>query len=294
MSREKDGSYGLFTEYFLKGMAGEGDEEPHGDGNGKVSSKELKYHLDDAITYLAHWYYGRTQKAQIVINDQGLSVSNWRKSYPDSPSHTFSDKLPPMRILTAALCLTVAVLFESMGVSVSADIQRGWDALKRGDYAIALREWEPLAKQGIAVAQNNLGTMYYNGEGIPKNDKEAVKWYRLSAEQGHASAQYYLGQLYDEGRGVPQNDKTAVKWWTLAAEQGDAIDQIELGRMYRYGQGVIQDPVYAHMWFNIAASSGIKIAFESRDILAKRMIPADISAAQKLARECVRKNYKEC
>ena len=62
--------------------------------------------------------------------------------------------------------------------------------------------------------------------------------------------------------------------------------------MYALGDGVIQDNVYAHMWWNIAASSGHKNASKNRDIIAKEMTPAEISAAQKLARECVRKKYK--
>ena len=70
--------------------------------------------------------------------------------------------------------------------------------------------------------------------------------------------------------------------------------QSNLGVMYEYGQGVPQDYIRAHMWYNIAASSGDKNASINRDIVAKNMNPADISAAQKLARECVRKKYKGC
>ena len=43
-----------------------------------------------------------------------------------------------------------------------------------------------LAEMGSAVFQNDLGVMYANGEGVPQNDVEAVKWYRLAAEQGGA------------------------------------------------------------------------------------------------------------
>ena len=65
--------------------------------------------------------------------------------------------------------------------------------------------------------------------------------------------------------------------------------------MYAFGTGVLKDYVYAHMWWNIAASSGgSKSASKNRDIIAKQMTPADISAAQTLARECVAKNYKGC
>jgi len=122
----------------------------------------------------------------------------------------------------------------------------------------------------------------------------ATYWYAFAAEQGHAPAQYGLGQMYYNGRGVLGDEKTAVKWYTLAAEQGFTDAQHNLGNAYGLGQGVIQDNVYAHMWLNIAASSGDKDAVKDREIVAGMMSPADISAAQKLARECVKKNYKGC
>ena len=64
--------------------------------------------------------------------------------------------------------------------------QDGWGAYERGDYQTALREWRPLATQGNAPAQFNLGLMYDHGYGVPQDDAEAVKWYRLAAEQGDA------------------------------------------------------------------------------------------------------------
>ena len=165
----------------------------------------------------------------------------------------------------------------------------------KGDFAIALREWTPLAKQGNSGAQFNLGQLYRRGQGVQQNYKTAGKWYSLSAEQGNAHAQNNLGNRHKFGQGVPQDSKAAVKWWKLAAEQGGTFAQNNLGRAYAKGQGVIQDNVYAHMWFNIAASSGeSKNASKNRDIVAKRMTPAQIAAAQKLARECVRKKYKGC
>ncbi|WP_223427918.1 SEL1-like repeat protein [Tateyamaria pelophila] len=78
------------------------------------------------------------------------------------------------------------------------------------------------------------------------------------------------------------------------AEQGYAPAQFILGMMYFLGRGLIQDNVYAHMWFNIAASFGDEEGATYRDIVSERMTPADLSEAQKLARECVAKNYKGC
>ena len=114
------------------------------------------------------------------------------------------------------------------------------------------------------------------------------------AKEGDADAQYYLGIMYEEGKGVPQDYKAAVKWYTLAAEQGSAKAQYNLGAMYFNGQGVIQDNVYAHMWINIAGSNGSEGAAAARATVANRLTAADLSKAQDLARNCVRKEYKGC
>ena len=76
------------------------------------------------------------------------------------------------------------------------------------------------AEQGDAKAQFSLGIMYDFGRGVPKNEAEAVKWYRLAAEQGHAEAQHSLGYMYDYGAGVPEDKDEAIKWFRRAAEQG--------------------------------------------------------------------------
>ena len=93
-----------------------------------------------------------------------------------------------MRKLLTILCLTIAVLLGSAGLSWSADFQKGLTAAQSGDFATALREWKPLAEQGNADAQNNLGLMYREGQGVPQDYKTAVKWYQRAAEQGDAGS----------------------------------------------------------------------------------------------------------
>ena len=152
-----------------------------------------------------------------------------------------------------------------------------------------------LAEQGDADAQLYLGFIYEKGEGVPQDYKAAMKWYSLAAEQGDADAQGSLGSMYGMGKGVPQDYRAAVKWTRLAAEQGHPAAQYNLALDYGKGDGVIQDNVYAHMWFNIAASSGdSENASEGRDIVAGMMTTAQIAEAQKLARQCVAKEYKGC
>ena len=72
----------------------------------------------------------------------------------------------------------------------------------------------------FAGGQYSLGVMYANGEGVPEDDAEAVRWYRMAADQGHAKAQYNLGLMYYEGKGVPVNYVTAYAWWNIAAASG--------------------------------------------------------------------------
>ena len=108
---------------------------------------------------------------------------------------------------------------------------------------------------------------------------------RLLADQGNATAQYRLGHLYDAGSGVTQDYVQALRWYRLAADQGVEAAQFGLGTMYENGHSVPQNFVLAHMWFNLSASRGNKAAALSRDELATSMNPAEITEAQKLARE---------
>ncbi len=189
--------------------------------------------------------------------------------------------------LIAALC---AVGMLGLTAPAWAGFDEAVAAYKRGDYATALREYRTLAKQGNAGAQYNIGVMYYNGQGVPQDYAKAVKWYRKATEQGNAGAQYNLGIMYYFGLGVPQDDAKALQWYRKAAEQGHAKTQFILGFVYSNGQGVSQDYVQAHMWYNLAASKSspgedLDRAVKNRDIVAKKMTPAQIGEAQKLARE---------
>ena len=93
---------------------------------------------------------------------------------------------------------------------------------------------------------------------------------------------------------MPHNDATAVKWFTKAAEQGLDSAQYGLGFMYGTGKGVPEDNVMAYMWWNLGAAQGFENAKKDKDIVQKRMTPADISKAQTLSRECLAKDYKDC
>ena len=112
---------------------------------------------------------------------------------------------------------------------------------------------------------------------------------KLLAKQGIAEAQYNLGLMYSKGEGVPSDDKEAVKWYQLAAEQGLAQSQTNLGLMFGKGQGVEQDYVEAHKWFNIAGVSGNEIGRRNTDIIEKKMTLGQIAVAVGLTRKWLKK-----
>ena len=101
--------------------------------------------------------------------------------------------------------------------SIMADCKAGVDAYRRGDYAAAYRILRPLADQGDAGAQYQLGVMYAEGEGVPQDDSEALRWYCIAAEQDNPVALWELICMYFAGEGAPQNPDEGGRWlkrWT--------------------------------------------------------------------------------
>ena len=222
-----------------------------------------------------------------------------------------------------SLRFTIALVLSIMCLATSAwsDYEAGESAYRRGDYATALRELQPLAEQGNDSAQFFLGVSYANGYGVPKNLEMALHWYRLSSDQGNWLAQNDLGVMYQngdgvlqdyeeaarlyrlgankgymvaqsnlaamyyKGRGVRQDGREAFRLETLAAEQDFSLAQRMLGIMYMDGTGIPQNYVQAHKWLNLSTAKGDKDAGTLRDELAKKMTPDQIAEAQKLARE---------
>jgi len=81
---------------------------------------------------------------------------------------------------------------------------------------------EQAAQQGDVYSQYKLGQIYYDGEGIDRNDEEAAQWFLKAAQQEHAEAQYILGTMYEKGTGVEQSAQEAFRWFSKAAAQGHA------------------------------------------------------------------------
>jgi TPR repeat protein len=135
------------------------------------------------------------------------------------------------------------------------------------------------AEQGYPKAQRQLGNAYNSGEGVAKDEAEAVRWYRKAAEQGDADAQTILGSMYEYGGGgLSKDDTEAASWFRKAAEQGDAGGQYCLGEMYENGRGGLpQDNDQAESWYRKAAAQGNPLAQTNLDNL-KHLIPGTNAA----------------
>ncbi len=121
-----------------------------------------------------------------------------------------------MRLLSA-IALAALLVLPALG----ADFAKGLSAYDKGDYATALNEWKPLAEEGDAPSQFNLGLLYYDGHGVPQDYSEAARWFERSAEQGYAKAQHNLGAMYGVGKGVKRDYVQAYKWLSICAAGGD-------------------------------------------------------------------------
>ncbi len=104
------------------------------------------------------------------------------------PDYTMTRTTLTTQLFAAALVLVIVGPLPAAAQTFDAAVE----AYERGDYATALAGlWDRLAAElGLAAAQHNLGVMYDRGEGVPKDNAEAVRWYRLAAEQGADRAQF--------------------------------------------------------------------------------------------------------
>ena len=254
--------------------------------------KDNKLYVFDRKLKRGEWYH-----AQYDIQENGdliiKTIWDHGAGYPDGKPLRLEvpkNKQTPFRKIKFAETKAMAEAGDiNSQYNLAVMYAEGLGVLRDDKEAI---EWyHKSAEQGFAAAQLNLGVMYANGQGVLQDDKEAVEWYRKAAKQGSAVAQFNLGLMCANGRGVLQDDKEAVGWYRKAAEQGYAGAQLNLGVMYATDRGVPKDFVIAYAFANIAEANGFDVK-RFKSLLEKEMIYDDVSKAQELSGEMVKKNPK--
>lgn len=143
-----------------------------------------------------------------------------------------------MRVSTGLGFALAAILLTSR--VLAGDFEDGVTLLSNKDYASARAIFLRAAAQGDPRAQLNLGLIYFNGNGIAQDFKQAVSWYRKAALHGDTKAQYNLGLMYTKGQRVAQDHRQAASWYRKAAAQGGC-------------QGAVQPRSHARQWLGRSA-----------------------------------------
>lgn len=151
------------------------------------------------------------------------------------------------------------------------------DSSAEGGAASVLARVQPLAEQGDAKAQYNMGVIYDRGYGVERDYAQARSWYEKAAAQGDAEAAHNLGVMYHQGHGVAVDDKQAVDWFREAAKLGEPAAQNNLAVMYAEGMGVEQDLAQAVAWMARAAVAGNDSATNNLPVLAAELPGTEIT-----------------
>ncbi len=152
---------------------------------------------------------------------------------------SFSEKAPQL-MLAALLGITACLVTPSkvfaQTESSIVDIRRPAIA---GDTAA-------MARYGRALAL---------GEGITKNQEQAIDWLRKAAERGNVQGMYWYASMLYAGEGGPANPTLAVSWLRRASENGHLSSMYLLAQAHTTGQGVPKNIGLAYAWITIVANS---------------------------------------
>jgi hypothetical protein len=221
----------------------------------------------------------------------------------------------------------VMMLVPFSASAAAAELTDALFAYVRQDHSRAVEELTGLAERDGAVAQAMLGAIHSSGDGAPRDNVMALKWFGLAAAQGYAEAQFRLGEMYRDGLGAPADGRLARIWFRRAARQGvphafnalgelyagaagiaadevaaldwfrdgAAFDNAEamynLGMRYALGKGTPADAIEAHKWFRLAAGAPgeeREKALRARAVLAERLTPAEVAMADARTDEWLR------
>ncbi|NOZ53254.1 MAG: sel1 repeat family protein [Gammaproteobacteria bacterium] len=113
------------------------------------------------------------------------------------------------------------------------------------------------AKQGDIDAKYKVGLMFLEGDNVPKDIYEGIRWLQSAANNNHMRSQMTLGNIYFSGAyNVEIDYLVAAKWFRQAAKNGDAEAQYQLGNLHDKGLGVKKNKAKAKIWFKLAAKQG--------------------------------------
>jgi len=167
------------------------------------------------------------------------------------------------------------------GTAAFADVRAGIEQWRAGNYEAAIREWRPLAEQGNADAQFNLGQAYRLGRGVPADPRTSNMWFERAARQGHAQAEANLALALFQG----DERERAIPWLQRAAERGDRRAQYYLGTAHFNGDLVPRDWPRAYALMSRSAEQGLPQAVTSLAEMERHISADDRTRGRALAQQ---------
>lgn len=157
--------------------------------------------------------------------------------------------------------LMILALLPWLPCPVVADMGTGGEAYRRHDYATALRELLPAARNGNAVAQGLVAGIYAEGLGVARDPEEGCIWAAKAAAQGDALGEYFYAFCFENGTGVARDGAKALDWYRKSAEQGLAASEAMLG-LHLLAEAAPRDYPAAVAWLRKAAKQGVAAAMD--------------------------------
>lgn len=198
-------------------------------------------------------------------------------------------------VKTSTLVLA-AILMRA--ISAFADPQATMQVLPNNVDEKAIKQLKVESKRGSLKASYQLGIIYLNGIGVPKNPEEALDWFedaggawwgRDKHKLGLSEAQYMAGTMYRDGIGTEKDLDDAEDWFSQAAEQGYPQAQLALSEMYLKETELGIDYKMAYFWSAIAAGSLSEEEKPKAEAInqeaAKMLSPEDLEAVRKRVAE---------
>jgi hypothetical protein len=220
-----------------------------------------------------------------------------------------ADKKPTHRLLAWVIGLAM-VAGAAIGLSLAFGTGQPKPAASAPPTMTTQAQWlQRAAASGESSAQYELAMRFRSGEGVERNDTEAVRWLRESARQGNGDAQYELGNAYADGRGIERDPINAYACYVLAGANGNSASEQALkfltpklsgpqigevrdtvGQMYLEGRGTPVNLVAAYTWFSLADVAGNADGQRQKQVLASKMSRAQVTAAERRASDWLRRH----
>ena len=195
---------------------------------------------------------------------------------------------------------------QDLDLAKSDEFKLGAEAIKKGNFETAMRMFKPLALKGDNLSQTNVGMMYEFGYGVDRDLNEATIWYKAAVDQGNYAAMQRLSGIYvDFGADLRKGNedcsdidlcKEALQHYYAAAALANPDAMLFISNILLMLGGDLEKSV---MWWSIADIIGIdnpEMKKNTETILneTKKEHPEIMASAEKLVRECVRKDLKGC